>query len=214
MFSRDVASICLDDDDFYDDLPSLKTVSDSTDDAQSQLDDELLADYSEDDEDSVIFIYDITDDGAAPVSSFAGAVLAGTEATRNAESELYDSGASRHMTPFRHRLINFTPITSRPITAADKRVFHATGKGDMRIEVPNGNTTTTILLKDVLYAPDMGITIVSISRIASAGYAALFRANFCRIFDSKQRRIGHVPVTSNGLYRVDHVALPYGSHRS
>lgn len=188
MFSRDVASICLDDDDFYDDLPSLKTVSDSTDDAQSQLDDELLA-----------------------VSSFAGAVLAGTEATRNAESELYDSGASRHMTPFRHRLINFTPITSRPITAADKRVFHATGKGDMRIEVPNGNTTTTILLKDVLYAPDMGITIVSISRIASAGYAALFRANFCRIFDSKQRRIGHVPVTSNGL---EAVALPYGSHRS
>jgi hypothetical protein len=108
------------------------------------------------------------------------------------------------MTPFRHHLINYTPITSRPITAADKRVFHATGKGDMRVEVPNGNTTTTILLKDVMYAPDMGITIISISRIASAGYAALFRANFCCIFDSKQRRVGHVPVTLNGLYRVDH----------
>ena len=50
----------------------------------------------------------------------------------------------------------------------------------------------------------MGITIVSISHIASAGYAALFRANFCRIFNSKQHCIGHVPVTSNGLYRVDH----------
>jgi transposase InsO family protein len=206
MLSRDVANICLDNDDndFYDDLPSLETVSNSTDDAQSRLDDELLADESEDDDDSVIFIYDLTDDGVAPVTSFAGAVLAGTETTCNAESELYDSGASRHMTPFRHRLINFTPIASRPITAADKRVFHATGKGDMRIEVPNGNTTTTILLKDVLYAPDMGITIVSISRIASAGFATLFRANFCRIFDSKQRRVGHVPVTSNGLYRVDH----------
>ena len=108
------------------------------------------------------------------------------------------------MTPFRHHLINFTPITSCPITAADKRVFHTTGKGDMRVEVPNGNTTTTILLKGVLYAPDMGITIVSISHIASAGYAALFRANFCRIFNSKQQCVGHVPVTSNGLYHVDH----------
>ena len=119
MLSRDVANICLDND-IYGDLPSLQTVSDSSDDSQSRLDDELLADDSENDEDSVIFIYDLQDDGVAPVTSFAGAVLAGTEATRNAESELYDSGASRHMTPFCHRLINFTPIASRPITAADK----------------------------------------------------------------------------------------------
>ena len=127
----------------------------------------------------VIFIYDLPDEGVVPVSSFAGVVLAGTEATCNAESELYDSGASRHMTPFHHPLINFTLIASHPITAADKRVFHTTGKGDMQVEMPNGNTTTTILLKDVLYALDMGITIISISRIASAGYAALFCTNFC-----------------------------------
>jgi len=123
MLSQDVANICLDDDDLYDDLPSLETVSDSTDDIQSQLDNELLADISEDDNDDlVIFIYDPmpVDNGEAPVTSFAGAVLEGTQATRNAESELYDSGASRHMTPFHHRLINFTHITSRPITAADK----------------------------------------------------------------------------------------------
>jgi len=42
MLSREVANICLDDDDLYDNLPSLETVSDSTDDIQSQLDDELL----------------------------------------------------------------------------------------------------------------------------------------------------------------------------
>jgi len=134
MLSRDVANICLDDDDLYDNLPSLETVSDSTDDIQSQLDNELLADISEDeDNDSVIFIYNPmpVDDGEAPVTSFAGAVLEGTQATRNAESELYDSGASRHMTPFCHHLINFTHITSRPITATNKRVFHAIGKGDM-----------------------------------------------------------------------------------
>jgi hypothetical protein len=137
-------------------------------------------------------------------SSFAGAALAGTAETRKLESNLYDSGASRHMTPFKDRLINYTPITSRPITAADKRVFHAVGKGDMRVRIPNGSTTTTILLKDVLYAPAMGVTIISVSRVTAAGFAVLFRANFCRIFDPKNKRIGHVHVTSNGLYRVDH----------
>ena len=164
----------------------LQTVSDSSDDIQSRLNDELLADNSEDDNDSVIFIYDLPDEGVAPVSSFAGVVLAGTEATCNAESELYDSGASHHMTPFHHHLINFTPIASCPIMAANKQVFHTTGKGDMRVEVPNGNTTTTILLKDVLYTSDMGITVISISCITSAGYAALFHANFCQFFDSVQ----------------------------
>src|SRR5271168_663351 len=108
------------------------------------------------------------------------------------------------MTPFHHRLLNYTPIASRPIQAADKRVFHAHGKGDMRIQIPNNGSTTTIILKDVLYAPDMGLTIISISRVAAAGYSTLFRLNFCRIFDAKQCRIGHIHVTPNGLYRVDH----------
>ena len=74
----------------------------------------------------------------------------------------------------------------------------------MRVRIPNGTTTTIILLKDVLYAPDMGLTIISVSRMTAAGFAILFRANFCRIFDLKHKRIGHVHVTSNGLYRVDH----------
>jgi hypothetical protein len=140
-----------------------------------------------------------------PITSlFAGAALAGTAETRKLESDLYDSGASRHMTPFRERLINYTPIASRPITAADKRVFHAIGKGDMHVRIPNGATTTIILLKDVLYAPAMGVNIISVSRITAAGSAVLFRANFCRIFDPKNKGIGHIHVTSNGLYRVDH----------
>ena len=62
----------------------------------------------------------------------------------------------------------------------------------------------TILLKDVLYASDMGLTIISISHIAAAGYSTLFRANFCHIFDRRNSHIGHIHVTSNGLYRVDH----------
>lgn len=118
---------------------------------------------------------DVEVEGEAERTTFASAALIGTVESRKAESDLYDSGASRHMTPFKHRLMNFTKISSRPITAADKRVFHATGKGDLRIRIPNSTTTTTILLKDVLYAPDMGVTIISISRIAAAGYSTLFR---------------------------------------
>ena len=113
-------------------------------------------------------------------------------------------GGSKPMTPFREQLINYTPIASRPITAADKQVFYAIGKGDMCIRIPNGTTTIIILLKDVLYAPAMGVNIISVSRITATGFAVLFRANFCRIFDTKNKHISHIHVTSNGLYCVNH----------
>ena len=80
--------------------------------------------------------------------------------------------------PFREQLINYTPIASCPITATDKRVFHVIGKGDMHIRIPNGATTTIILLKDILYAPAMGVNIISVSCITAAGSTVLFHTIF------------------------------------
>src|ERR1700678_195681 len=187
-----------------DSMPGLKSVSDSESDCEFMPGRATVTDSDYEGSESNL---EDSDDEAYPYCSdttLTGAVITGTAGTRKAESDLYDSGASRHMTPFRHRLIKFTSIKSRPIQAADKRTFHVIGKGDMYIKIPNEGKTTTILLKDVLYAPDMGLTIISISRVAAAGYSTLFRSNFCRIFDAKQCRIGHIHVTPNGLYRVDH----------
>ena len=90
-------------------------------------------------------------------SSFNAAYLAGTNETRSDEVDLYDSGATRHMSGFYHRFINFTDIEPVPITAVDKRKFQATRKGDMYVYIPNGSQPNShILLKDVLYAPSMG----------------------------------------------------------
>jgi transposase InsO family protein len=119
------------------------------------------------------------------------------------ETELYDSGASRHMSPYRHRLINFREIVPKTIIAADQGTFNAIGLGDMKIQVPNGKSTMNILLKDVLYAPRMGLTLVSISKIAASGYSTLFMANFAKIMDRRRRVIARIPV-SNGIYRVEH----------
>ncbi|KAI0341107.1 hypothetical protein BDW22DRAFT_1295679, partial [Trametopsis cervina] len=50
---------------------------------------------------------------------------------------IYDSGATRHMSPYRHRFINFEIIPPRSIAAADNGTFQAIGKGDMHITLPN-----------------------------------------------------------------------------
>jgi hypothetical protein len=111
-------------------------------------------------------------------TTFDSAALSKTGKT-SIETELFDSGASRHMSGYRHRFINFVEIQPKPITTADKHQSYANGKGDMYLEVPNGNGHSRVLLRDVLYSPTMGITLVSIGRITSAGSSVLFHGETC-----------------------------------
>ncbi|KAJ8594478.1 hypothetical protein M405DRAFT_729652 [Rhizopogon salebrosus TDB-379] len=83
------------------------------------------------------------------------------------------------MSPYHDWFLNFKSISPHPIQAADKRTFDAISRGDLPIEIPNGRSTTRILLTNILYAPSMGATLVSISRLTHAGYAALFHGDMC-----------------------------------
>lgn len=134
-------------------------------------------------------------------TSFTSAMLSRDGNNQLLDVDLYDSGASRHMSDHRHRFSNFVEIEPKPITAADKQAFHAIGKGDMLIDIPNGDTTSNILLKDVLYAPSMGVTLVSISRIAATGSTVVFSGDNCRIFNNSKMLLRKIEM-SQGLYRV------------
>ena len=61
---------------------------------------------------------------------------------------------------------------------------------------------TTILLKDILHCPDMGLTLMSIRKITATGYKVIFRGLTCRIYD-KDKIIGQI-VAQNRLYQVNH----------
>jgi hypothetical protein len=128
----------------------------------------------------------------------------------NAEAELYDLGASHHISPFQHCFITYQPITPRPISAADNRVFYTIGTGTLQIEVLNGpSKVTLILLWEALHVPDISATVVSIGRIAKAGYTILFDSGTCKIQNKNSKVIGQIPVSQNRLYKVerDHTGL-------
>ena len=118
-----------------------------------------------------------------PTKVAAAAGKAGAQAEPGTTTKLFDSSASRHMSPFWSRFMNYKEIEPRPIQAADKRIFHAVGLGDLKIEVPKGTSFTPIILKDVFHALDMGLTIVSINRITRAGYLVKFKGEYCTIQD-------------------------------
>ncbi len=124
------------------------------------------------------------------------------------ETKLYDSGASRHMSPFCNKFVTYQPIPPCPIVTADKHTFYAEGIGDLQIDVPNGEVLTPVLLKDTLHAPQIGLTVVSIGRIAKAGYSVSFEDNHCKIRKDQDRRVvGSIPTTGNGLYKVEHALM-------
>lgn len=79
----------------------------------------------------------------------------------------------------------------------------------MEIELPNGNKREKITLKNVLYAPKMAFTLISMACIDRAGLSLLIEDGMCKITTrgSVRRTIATIP-ESRGLYRVAGLTLP------
>jgi hypothetical protein len=121
--------------------------------------------------------------------------------------ELYDSGSTQHLSPYRDQFTSYRDIPPRPFTAANQQTFNATGTGDMVIEVPDGVDTSKLALTEVLYSPEIGYTLISVGRLDDAGLSATFGQGKCEILGSDGERIGAIPKSGKGLYRVVHESV-------
>jgi hypothetical protein len=119
------------------------------------------------------------------------------------EMELYDSGASHHMSLFCEQFTMYRDIPARPITAANNHIFYIISAGDLEINVPNRAMLSKVLLCDTLYALDLGLTVVLISRIVKAGCTMQFEDGTCKILRNGCT-ISNVPASANGLFKVKH----------
>jgi hypothetical protein len=64
--------------------------------------------------------------------------------------EIFDSGTTRHISPYRDDFANLTAITPKTLRAANKGSFSAVGVGELVIDVPNGVDTSQLQLTEVL----------------------------------------------------------------
>jgi len=71
----------------------------------------------------------------------------------------------------------------------------------MYVQVPNGDKSKKIHVKNVLYTPNLGIILLSVAHIIQVGYMLHFKQQGCQILDPKNRQIGTIPIT-NGLYGI------------
>jgi Pol polyprotein, beta-barrel domain len=109
------------------------------------------------------------------------------------------------MSPNHHRFTTFKEIPPQPIAAADKTMFNAVGIGNMSISIPNGTTANQVMVKDVLYCPELAFTLISLAHCDKAGFAVLLRNEHCIIHDPKGATVGKI-LLKDGLYKVKHGA--------
>ena len=157
------------------------------------------------DEDTPDLIYNAED---AYTKTFSHMLLAGEDLNPSECMKLFNSSASHHMSSYHNQFIDYKVIIPKSITTVNNHTFQAISKGDLMISIPNGKSVTCIRLKDILYAPKMGITLISISKLDVAGFAALFRDKRCQIFNEKRKKLGEVPLTK-GLYCLRSACNPF-----
>jgi gag-polypeptide of LTR copia-type len=90
-----------------------------------------------------------------------------------------DSGATSHFCPDRSKFITYTLIAGEEVIAADKRVMEAKGVGDIAITLPNRDSETEVILREVYHVPAMASTLISIGRIDVSNYSAHFGQGMC-----------------------------------
>src|ERR1700731_2198789 len=125
---------------------------------------------------------------------------------------ILDSGATAHFCPDRSMFCTYTQTAHKPVTAADGRILTSVGRGDVLLQVPNGQGVSKFKLKNVAHAPSMAFTLVSIGKPDDAGCKAEFTDNACLVKDPSGKVLARIPKT-NGLYHISSPStIPDAAH--
>ena len=119
-------------------------------------------------------------------------------------TQILNTGASTHMTPHKNLLADYKKFPKpRKVHAADKGTFEALGSGMLVMPIKIHGRDVNVMLKDMLYAPDIAFTLISIGKCDDAGYQTVFAQQKCIVKDSNGKTLFEAP-KFHGLYQLDH----------
>ena len=135
----------------------------------------------------------------------AVAVITPPSDGKSKQVELYDSGTTCHISPYQSNFSTYIKLDlSDFLNAANQQHFPAIGTGTLVICAPNGNAQSSIILHDVLHAPAVGYTLVSLGALDRKGYRTSLGSSQLDLFAPEDKRIARIPQTQRSLYRVTH----------
>lgn len=116
--------------------------------------------------------------------------------------DVFDTGATIHVTPDQNRLYNVKKTEPFAIRTANGNYVHTTIKGDMDIKVPHGNRFNTIKISDVRCNPSFTSMLISPNKLDEKRHTLLFEDGKLFIRDPKKKLIGII-AKRNGVYAAN-----------
>ena len=136
-----------------------------------------------------------------------GAVLTQAEEDHDTRihTELYDLGATRHISPYKTDFISYTPLAPPVyLNAENQQRFPTIGRGTLVVHVPNGEEETQLTLHAALHAPAVSYTLVSLGALDEEGYHPHIGAGHMELTSPQGERVGRIPRTQGRLYKMVH----------
>jgi len=193
--------ICANPDPYLDDSDS----EDDWDDIQADV--ESIGEQS-DELESIGDGPDVLDnEGEDPdIEETAAAVIAPADADSTPRTEVYDSGASCHISPYKDDFTSYTPL-STPLyfNATSQHKFPAIGMGTLVVQTLNHGRESTLALLCALYAPSVTNTLVSLGALDEEGFMTLIGNGRLRITSLRGDSVTEIPRNARRLYKVIHI---------
>ena len=117
----------------------------------------------------------------------------------NGKTTIWDSGASKHMSPYRDDFIDYKPLEGNSVRLGNSSKEAIMGRGTLKIKVPNRDTITHMLLKDTLHVPKLHCTLVSLGQLEAKGGKWTGENGKLILQDSNGKIRATIPKV-NGLY--------------
>ena len=141
----------------------------------------------------------VRDDWADPLfeeEEACAVIIPATDKDSSTRTELYNSGATRHISPYKSDFSSYKPL-SPPIflNTANQQRFPAIGTGTLTIQVPNEGTESELALLNTLHAPSVAYTLVSLRTLDEEGYHAHIGAGRLELLSPEGVRVGQIPRT-------------------
>lgn len=112
-----------------------------------------------------------------------------------------DSGASLHYCREKEMFETIVPTTGRHVLLGDGRRIPVLGHGTLKVNAPTFDGLSAGVLKDVQYAPDMAVNLLSVSSLTDADLEVRFKQNDCTVRDG-ERVVARARKVANKLYQL------------
>lgn len=115
---------------------------------------------------------------------------------------ILDSGATSHMCRTRNKFMEVSEVPEQKVHLANGQTVEVAGKGTVELLVQVGEKEHKVVLRDVLFVPELEVDLISVGRLIKLGYLVNFTGGSCKVKTVKGKVACIGLCQNDGIYKV------------